>query len=128
MTRHALAASLAVLLAGSVTAPVSANAPPRFPAGAVWHQDVSQAPLHPNSASMISTLAGLGGFGYGRMQIDFGMHIVQAPAGAPMRSIVGYPSAGEYYAPDFAAFAPSCAVPDHRAMRPNHCTGISSLR
>jgi serine/threonine-protein kinase len=123
MTRHALAVSLAALLAGSIATPATANAPPRFPAGAVWNQDVSAAPLHPNSASMISTLASLGGFGYGRMQIDFGMHIVNAPAGAPMRSIVGYPTAGEYYAPDCEAIGTQMPVPTSGAIEAN--TGLS---
>jgi serine/threonine-protein kinase len=116
MTRLALAASLVVLAAGFAPAPAVANAPPRFPAGAVWNQDVSNAPLHPNSAAMISTLVGLGGFGYGRMQIDFGMNIVNAPANAPLRSIVGYPSAGEYYAPDCEAIGTQMPVPANSAI------------
>jgi serine/threonine-protein kinase len=109
--------ALAVFVATAlVAAPASANAPPRFPAGAVWNQDISAAPLHPNSASQISTLNGLGGFGYGRMQIDFGMHIVNAPAGSPLRSIVGYPSAGEYYAPDCEAIGTTMPVPTTGAI------------
>ena len=64
MKRQALAVLVATAL---VVAPVAANPPPRFPAGAVWHQDISSAPLHANSASQISALAGLGGFGNGRM-------------------------------------------------------------
>ena len=122
MNRNALALALAVLATG-LAAPASANPPPRFPAGAVWNQDVSSAPLHPNSASMISTLAGLGGFGYGRMQIDFGMHIVNAPAGAPLRSIVGYPNAGEYYAPDCEAIGTQMPVPSNAAIEA--VTGLS---
>ena len=59
-----------------------AEAPPRFPPQAVWHQDISAAPAHPQSASMIGTWVGLGGFGYGRMQIDFSFHIVHAAPGA----------------------------------------------
>jgi serine/threonine-protein kinase len=110
--------TLAVFLAATalVAAPASANPPPRFPAGAVWNQDISAAPLHPNSASQIATLNSLGGFGYGRMQIDFGMHIVNAPAGAPLRSIVGYPSAGEYYAPDCEAIGTTMPVPTTGAI------------
>src|SRR5436190_19551028 len=123
MTRHALAVSLAALLAVAIVTPATANAPPRFPAGAVWNQDVRAAPLHPNSASMISTLASLGGFGYGRMQIDFGMHIVNAPAGSPMRSIVGYPTAGESYAPDCEVIGTQMPVPTSGAIEAN--TGLS---
>jgi len=114
MKRQVLAVCLAT--APFMTAPAAANAPPRFPAGAVWNQDISQAPLHPNSASQISTLNTLGGFGYGRMQIDFGMHIVNAPAGSPLRSILGYPSAGEYYAPDCEAIGTTLPVPTNGAI------------
>lgn len=95
----------------TVYAAASAEAPPRFPAIAVWHQDISQAPLHPQSASMISTLGNLGGFGNGRMQIDFGMHIVHAPADAPMRTIIGFPSNGEYYSPDCEPVGTAMPVP-----------------
>ncbi len=113
---------IAVLLCGG-TAPARADAPPRFPAQAVWHQDISQAPLHAQSASMISTLVGLGGFGYGRMQIDFGMRIVQAPQGAPTRTIVGYPSVGQYYAPDCEPVGTPMPVPANSAIEAS--TGLS---
>ena len=89
---------------------------PRFPAGAVWYQNISSAPLHPQSALMISTLAGLGGFGYSRMQIDFSMHIVRAPADAPLRGIIGFPSASEYYAPDCDAIGTQVPVPADGAI------------
>jgi serine/threonine-protein kinase len=123
MKRHLLSAALAAAAAGIFSAPASGNTPPRFPETAVWHQDISNAPLHPNSASQISTLAGLGGFGYGRMQIDFGMHIVNAPAGAPLRSILGYPSSGEYYAPDCEAIGTQLPVPTNGAIEAN--TGLA---
>jgi len=70
---------------------------PRFPAAAVWYQDVSAAPLHPQSISMTEGLFSLGGFGFDRFQIDFSNHVVRAPAGAPVRSIVPRPG---YYSPD----------------------------
>ncbi len=88
-----------------------AEAPPRFPPQAVWHQDISNAAVHPQSASMISTWVGLGGFGFGRMQIDFSFHIVHAAPGAPTRTIIGYPSAGEYYAPDCEPIGTPMPVP-----------------
>ena len=114
---------LTLLAAAGCASLALADAPPRFPANAVWHQDISAAPLHPNSSSMISTLAGLGGFGFGRMQIDFGMHIVRAPANAPLRSIVGYPSSGEYYFPDCEAVGTQMPVPADGAIEAN--TGLS---
>lgn len=96
--RFSLALMLCVASVAASSAPV-----PRFPAGAVWYQDVSAAALHPNSASMISTLNGLGGancgFGNCRMQIDFSNHIVHAPVGTPTLPIADHPSYG-YYSPD----------------------------
>ena len=53
---RALAATLALLPAVTF-----ASAPPRFPAGSVWHQNIADAPLHPESQQMLQTLAGLGG-------------------------------------------------------------------
>jgi serine/threonine-protein kinase len=119
MEQRTFAAALVLVAVGTVATPVMAEPPPRFPAGAVWHQDVSQAPLHPDSASMINTLAGLGGFGYGRMQIDFGMHIVHASATAPLRNIVGYPSTSEYYAPDCEPIGTPMPVPADGAIEAN---------
>jgi serine/threonine-protein kinase len=107
---------LTVLVVAGCASVALADAPPRFPPNAVWHQDISSAPLHPNSSLMISTLAGLGGFGYGRMQIDFSIHITRAPADAPLRSIVGYPSSGEYYAPDCEAIGTQMPVPADGAI------------
>lgn len=60
---------MAVLAVGGTA---NASPPPRFPPGSVWHENVAAAALHPQSASMITTLQGLGGWGFGGMQIDFG--------------------------------------------------------
>ena len=94
----------------------NAEAPPRFPPQAIWHQNISQAPVHPQSSSMITSLTNLGGFGYGRMQIDFGMRIVRAAPGAPTRSIIGFPSASEYYLPDCDAIGSLIPVPANSAI------------
>ena len=59
-----------LFLLGAV--PALADPVPRFSGSAVWNQDIAAAALHPSSASMISTLDSLGGFGNGRLQIDFG--------------------------------------------------------
>lgn len=114
---------IAVLIALAVSLPCAAEPPPRFPPDAVWHQDVRSAPVHPDSASMISTWAGLGGFGFGRMQIDFSFHVVRAPPGAPTRTIIGYPSAGDYYAPDCEPIGTSMPVPANAAIEGQ--TGLS---
>ncbi len=102
------------LLCSGVLSISSANAapPPRFPDGAVWHQDISAAPLHPQSAAMIATLAGLGGFGgttFTRMQIDFSLHVVHAGPDAPLRVITAHPDG--YYNPDCDAAGTAMPVP-----------------
>jgi serine/threonine-protein kinase len=51
-----------------------------FPAGSVWTQDISHAPLDPQSSAMIAFLADAGGWGLGRMQTDFGIRVLQANA------------------------------------------------
>ena len=76
----------------------SAEGVPRFTAPAPWNDDISAAPRHDDSESMISTLVGLGGFGFGRMQIDFSLHVVRAEQGAPTRTVVTHPDG--YYTPD----------------------------
>lgn len=98
--RHQLVLWLGLCLGGPTT---HAAVLPQFPAGSVWRQDVSAAALHPNSASMISTLAAIGGnpcgFGLCRMQIDFSNHVVWAPQGAPTLPIAPHATYG-YYSPD----------------------------
>lgn len=106
-------ALLALLLAAGAA---QAEAPPRFPAESPWHRDISQAPVHPSSASMIATLAGLGGFGYGRMQVDFSLQTVHAAAGAPTRTVAGYPDDAGYYAPDCAPVGTAMPVPANAAI------------
>lgn len=113
MHRPALLAGLLALL---FAAPAAADPPPRFPPGAVWHQDIRSAPKHPQSDAMIATWVGLGGFGFGRMQIDFSFHVVRAPADAPTRTIIGYPSAGAYYAPDCEPIGTRMPVPANAAI------------
>ncbi|HEU0152248.1 MAG TPA: hypothetical protein VFQ84_02755 [Arenimonas sp.] len=110
--RHRLPVVLIVLLAASA----HAEPPPRFPPDAVWHLDIRDAPLHPDSAAMVATWAGLGGFGFGRMQIDFSFHVVRAGDDAPLRTILAYPSAGSYYAPDCEAPGTAMPVPADAAI------------
>lgn len=108
---------IAILIASlSYCSTAGSAPPPRFPPEAVWHQNISQAPLHPQSPSMITSLTNLGGFGFGRMQIDFGMRIVHAAPGAPTRSIIGFPDADEYYAPDCEPIGTSMPVPANSAI------------
>jgi hypothetical protein len=109
--KSALVVSVIALLSAL---PATAEVLPQFPPGSVWRQNISAATVHPDSATMISTLQGLGGFGFGRFQIDFSIRVVRSPAGAPtvpITSIVGGGPDDEYYAPDCDALGSSVPVP-----------------
>ncbi|MGA2351494.1 MAG: hypothetical protein ABSF70_13745 [Terracidiphilus sp.] len=55
-----------------------------FPPGSVWTQDISHAPLDPQSSVMIAWLADAGGWGHNnRMQVDFSLRVMQANASTP---------------------------------------------
>ncbi len=54
-----------------------------FPPGAVWTQDISHAPLDTQSSAMINWLADAGGWGHGRMQVDFSIRVLQVAANTP---------------------------------------------
>jgi serine/threonine-protein kinase len=57
---------------------------PYFPPGAIWTQDISHAPLDPQSSTIIAWLADAGGWGNNnKMQIDFNMRVLQADANTP---------------------------------------------
>lgn len=107
-------AALAVLF---VCASAGAGPLPRFPPSAVWNQNIESAPLHPDSALMIDTLNGLGGFGgvdFRRMQIDFSLHVVHAQPDAPTRTISAHPDG--YYSPDCETPGTSMPVPPEAAI------------
>lgn len=105
--RHLMSLGLAVAAFAAYAAPA-----PRFPPVAVWHQDIRSAPLHAQSASMIATLVGLGGWGNGnRMAIDFSLHVFHdAPPDTPLHPVVASPANG-YYAPDCEALPATMPVP-----------------
>ena len=54
-----------------------------FPAGAVWTQDVSSAPVDPQSATMINSISQAGGWGTGIMRVDESIRVMQANASTP---------------------------------------------
>jgi len=57
---------------------------PYFPPGAIWTQDVSHAPLDPQSSTIISWLDDAGGWGKGnKMQVDWSIRVLQADAATP---------------------------------------------
>jgi serine/threonine-protein kinase len=55
-----------------------------FPEGAIWTQDISHAPVDPQSSAIINWLADAGGWGNNnRMQVDFSIRVLQADATTP---------------------------------------------
>jgi len=74
-------------------------APPKpyFPPGAIWTRDVSHAPVDPQSSAIIAWLADAGGWGHGRMQVDFSFRVLQADASTPQ---VPFRKAQGFYAND----------------------------
>jgi len=57
---------------------------PYFPPGAIWTQDISHAPLDPESSTIIAWLADAGGWGNNdKMQIDISLRVLQADANTP---------------------------------------------
>lgn len=82
----------------SGTAPDSGvgNSSDRFPATSIFYQDVSAAPLDPNSAQIITHLAAVG-WGSGPMQIDFSLTVLHADISIQPRAFTPAPG---YYAPD----------------------------
>lgn len=56
---------------------------PYFPAGSIWTQDVSHAPVDPHSSATIAWLANAGGWGTGKMQVDFSLRVLQADGSTP---------------------------------------------
>jgi serine/threonine-protein kinase len=69
-----------------------------FPPGSPWYTDVSNATLDAESATVISGIQKLGGWGNCNVfQIDFGLAVLQADANAPMRS---FTPNGNWFSPD----------------------------
>lgn len=53
---------------------------PYFPPGALWTRDVSHASPDSQSSTMIGWLAEAGGWGTGKMRVDFAIRVMQADA------------------------------------------------
>lgn len=103
---------LLALLAG--TSAVAAPLPRFTQPNAIWNVDVSQAPLRPNSAAMMTHLAAFSSSGWGDtrnfdFQIDFGMYVLHANAATSTVPVVAWPSPDDYYSPD--CDAPGMAFP-----------------
>ncbi|MFL6232069.1 MAG: hypothetical protein ACJ76N_02960 [Thermoanaerobaculia bacterium] len=83
--------------AAGAQAPPAAGHGPYFPAGSPWYQDISAAPVDAESATVINWLAGAGGWGGGRMQIDFSIEVLEAGAATVPQAFT--PTA-DFYDPD----------------------------
>ena len=71
---------------------------PYFPSGSLWTQDISHAPLDPQSSAIINWLANAGGWGNrNRMHIDFAMRVLTADASTPK---VRFHKGSTWYSPD----------------------------
>ena len=98
------ASVITVLCACLLTSSVLAVELPRMHPASPWYERVDQAALHPQSASMISTWDGLGGFGNGRMQIDFSFFVLYADGATPTQPVISIPGGN----PDNAYYLPDC--------------------
>jgi len=70
---------------------------PYFTTPMFWNRDVSNAPKAATSDATIAALHAGGGFGGGRIQIDFSIDVLAANAATPMRS---FTTTGDFYSPD----------------------------
>ncbi len=80
---------------------------PYFPPDAIWTQDISHAAVDPKSAEIIAWLANAGGWGRGRMQVDFSIRVLQADATTQQ---VPFRKGREFYARD-SDLVPSIPMP-----------------
>jgi serine/threonine-protein kinase len=69
----------------------------RVTAQPFWKRDVGQAPVDPQSGTIIANLNAAGGFGNGRLQIDFSIVVLSAGATTPYQS---FTPTGDFYSPD----------------------------
>lgn len=74
-------------------------APPAgyFPPQSIWTQDISHAPVNPQSSAIIAWLKDAGGWGLGRMQVNFSLRVLKANASTPF---VPFQKGSTFYAPD----------------------------
>ncbi len=73
------------------------QAPAYFPRDATWYQDVTFAPLDPESSAVIAWLAAAGGWGSGTMRIDFSIEVLTADESTPFLEFI---PTEDFYEPD----------------------------
>ncbi|HKV09607.1 MAG TPA: hypothetical protein VJ725_15800 [Thermoanaerobaculia bacterium] len=92
------------LFASAALAQPPAGHGPYFPASSPWYRDISNAPVDPESATVIAWLSNNGIWTGNvnllppaRMQIDFSIEVLEADATAPLQ---GFTSTDDFYDPD----------------------------
>ena len=90
---------LLCVVVSTVQADAGSETPLRyFPEESVWFQEVSSAPLDPQSADIISWLDRAGGWGNGnRFQIDFSIEVLTATESTP---VLPFFPTGDHFSPD----------------------------
>ena len=68
-----------------------------FPSTAPWYTDITNAPKDAQSDAAIAAMNSKGGWGTGKMQIDFCITVLHANASTPMMS---FTTTGDFYSPD----------------------------
>jgi serine/threonine-protein kinase len=68
-----------------------------FDADNVWNQRVDTAALHPSSTQMLAALNAAGGWGTGKMRIDFSINVLETATSTPFRTFI--PNTN-FYSPD----------------------------
>jgi len=68
-----------------------------FPSTAPWYTDITNAPKDAQSDAAIAALQSKGGWGNGKMQIDFSITVQHANASTPMMS---FTKTSDWYSPD----------------------------
>ncbi len=84
------------------TTPGDSRSPVTFPASSVWYEDISSATLDEQSDAVIEWLEGDGGWGFGRMQIDFSIEVLTADDSTEF----------EAFTPTEDHFSPDCDIAD----------------
>ena len=82
--------------ASGTPSPAAQPAARYFPQDAPWYQDVSAAPLDPESGRVISFLDGVG-WGTGAMRIGFSIEVLQA---TPQTPVQAFTPTEDFYEPD----------------------------
>ncbi|MCA9694194.1 MAG: hypothetical protein KC636_31705 [Myxococcales bacterium] len=68
-----------------------------FPDGAIWYQDHSAAPVHPDSNTIVTWLEGAGWGGGDQFRVDFSIEVLTADANTPK---IDFIETGDFYSPD----------------------------